>query len=367
MRLLSVLPGVCALTFLSPFAVAAGSNPATTADPTAASPLIRASDPHFVYEGRFDRSDPAAPVVIWQASRIRVGFDGDAVALRFDQLHGQVFFDASVDGHTSLLRLPENSTATRFALSGYGPGAHQLVLFKRSEANAGTVRFLGVELPAGAKLRNAVVPKYARRMLFLGDSITVGACNEDGPEDQWADRSTHDAAFSYAALTAAAFNADHRNISVSGMGISEGWVPQLAGDTWDRIYPDPKGPCANLTNWSPAVVFLNFGENDDSFSKAHKEPFPATFARRYVALVRAVRRTFPSAEIVILRGGMFGGAQSERLRGPWQDAVAELEQADHRVSHFVFTHWSQTHPRIPDDHAMADELVAWLRQQPFMR
>jgi hypothetical protein len=64
---------------------------------------------------------------------------------------------------------------------------------------------------------------------------------------------------------------------------------------------------------------------------------------------------------------MFGGAQSEPLRQAWESAVKQLEATDPAISHFVFKHWKPTHPRVADDRAMADELIAWLKQQPFMQ
>jgi len=205
-------------------------------------------------------------------------------------------------------------------------------------------------------------------MMFIGDSITVGACDEDGATDQWDDRRTHNNALSYGALTATKFSADYRNIAVSGMGICTGYVEMRAGEVWDRVYPNPRSAKADLgAEAAPTVIFVNFGENDDSFTHKDQQPFPPDFAERYVALVQAIRKTYPAAEIVILRGGMHGGAQSERLRGPWETAVQQLEGRDPRVTHFVFKHWSTLHPRVADHRAMADELIAWLQQQAFMR
>ena len=114
------------------------------------------------------------------------------------------------------------------------------------------------------------------------------------------------------------------------------------------------------------MLLINLGENDDSFPRAHEQPFPAGYVPGYVALVKAIRAVCPGTQIVLLRGGMYGGAQSEPLRTAWEEAVRQIEAGDARISHFVFTHWSKTHPRVGDHRAMADELVAWLRQQPFM-
>jgi hypothetical protein len=328
---------------------------------------IPATDARFRYEGRFDFSDSNAPVVVWQASRISLDFEGDALGLLFDDVKGQCFFNAEVDGSNTVVEIREGKPVTPATLAGFGPGRHHLVLFKRSEADAGTVHFRGVALAAGEKAWAPPAPVYPLRMEFFGDSITVGACNEDGDTDQWDNRRTHNAAFSYAALTATAFSADYRNIAVSGMGIATGWVDRKAGEVWDKTYPNPASPRADLTQWVPQVIFVNFGENDDSYPRAHGQPFPEGYTDGYIAFVHAIRTAYPAAHVVLLRGGMFGGAQSEPLRQAWESAVTQLEATDQGISHFVFKHWTQNHPRVADDRALADELIAWLKQQKFMR
>ena len=331
------------------------------------SQTVSASDARFRYEGRFDFASSNAPVVIWQASRISFDFRGETISLLFDHATGQNFFNVQLDGTNQVIAIPESLHPQPIALSGLGDGRHHLMLFKRSEAAAGTVQFRGVELPANAAVWSSPPPVHKLRMEFIGDSITVGACNEDGAADQWTNRLTHNAALSYAALTAEAFSADYRNLAVSGMGLAAGWVPMRAGEVWDRVYPDPASPRADLTGWIPRVILVNLGENDDSFPRAHGQSFPTNYTSAYVALIRAVRSAHPDAWIVLLRGGMFGGAQSEPLRAAWEAAVARLESADPAINHFVFSHWTQTHPRVADDRIMAGELIDWLKRQPFMQ
>jgi len=329
--------------------------------------LIPAADARFRYEGRIDFSKTNAPVIIWQASRIGIDFEGNAIRLLFGDANCQNFFNAQVDGSKKVVEANEGTPASPATLSGLGPGRHHLVLFKRSEANAGTVQFRGIEIAPRAKAWAPTPRQYKLAMEFIGDSITVGACNEDGATDQWENRRTHDCAFSFATLTAAAFNADYRNIAVSGMGIATGWVPMKAGEVWDRLYPDTNSPLAHLRGWTPNVVFVNLGENDDSYPRAHGQPFPGGFTGGYVALIDAIRTVYPDARIILLRGGMYGGAQSEPLRKAWESAVTRLEAEDKGVSHFVFEHWTSTHPRVADDRIMANELITWLKQQDFMQ
>ncbi len=341
------------------------ASPAPQANPLTL--RIPAGDPRFDYDGRIDFSDTNAPVIIWQASRISIDFEGNTLRLLFDNAKGQNYFNAQIDGSNTIVTANEGKPAGPATFSDLGPGRHHLTLFKRSEASAGTVRFRGVELTPPAKAWAPRPPHYRLAMEFIGDSITVGACNEDGAADQWDDRRTHNCALSYATLTADAFDADDRNIAVSGMGIATGWVPMKAGEIWDRLYPETNSPPADLQSWIPNIIFVNFGENDGSYPTAHGQPFPANFTDGYIALIHAIRAAYPDAHIVLLRGGMFNGAQNESLRAAWESAVTPLEATDKGISHFVFRHWQSTHPRVVNDRIMADELIAWLKQQDYMQ
>lgn len=328
---------------------------------------LPASDARYLYEGRFDRANPAQPVFIWAGSLIRLDFEGPALTVEFGPATGQNFFNVTVNGTTETVGVPAGE-GYRFAWPhSLRAGRHQLEIFKRSEADAGHVVFAGVQLVIGAQAWAPGPPAYTLKIEFIGDSITAGANNEDGAVDQWEDRRTHNHALSYGHLTSQTLGADHRAVAVSGMGLCEGFVPMTAGETWDKVYPRDHPLRADLAAWQPDLVCINLGENDDAFTRANGRPFPAGFTGRYVALVRAVRAAYPAAQIVLLRGGMWGGAQSPDLREAWDAAVRELEAGDPRIGHYVFKHWSEQHPRVSDHRAMAAELVAWLKAQPFMR
>ena len=328
--------------------------------------LLPASDARYRYEGRFDLADPAQPVVIWSGSRISLDFAGDRLALAFGAVVDQCVFNVTVDGATEIADLRNGAAARYVWPQPLSAGRHHLEIFKRSEAAKGHAAFRGAELAAGAQAWAPPAPAYRLKIEFFGDSITAGACNEDGEKDQWDDFRTHNHALSYGYLTSQALSADHRAMAVSGMGIRIGYVDVLAGQAWDKLYPRANSPRADLAAWQPDVAFVNFGENDDSFTHGHQLPFPPDWVAGYVALVRSIRTAYPHAQIVLLRGGMSGGAKSERLIPAWESAVHEVEATDPHVAHFVFTHYSALHPRVADDRAMAAELTAWLKRQPFM-
>jgi lysophospholipase L1-like esterase len=355
---------------LRPLAVLAGVALALSASAAPApSPMdvqfVPASDPHFHYDGRFDFADPASPVAIWEASTIAVDFDGDRASVRFSGVTDQVFFNATVDGATTVLALHKATPEATLPLVVSGGGRHHLVLFKRSEASAGTVHFNGLEIAQGARVHSPDLPKYKLRMEIYGDSITAGACDEDGPKDQWDDRRTHNAAYSWAALTASEFSADYRNISISGIGLAAGYTDIVMGQVWDHVYPNPSSPKADPAKWTPDVVLVLLGDNDDSYPRDHSLPFPSAFAEKYAAFIHAIRAAYPRASIVLLNGGMWAGTHSKELQPAWNAVVADLEASDPGISHYTFSHWTQNHPRVVDHRALADELDAWLKTTLF--
>jgi lysophospholipase L1-like esterase len=268
---------------------------------------------------------------------------------------------------TTIAEANEGMPAKGTVFTGLGKGRHHLVIAKRSEANAGNVHFNGIQIDDGAKVWQPAPVVYKLRMEFFGDSKTVGACNEDANADQWDTRRTHNGLLSYAAMTAEAFDADHRNISVSGMGIVTGYVDVKAGEMWNKIYPRALSPVADLKAWVPDVVFVNLGDNDESFSAKQKQPFPADFNDGYISLVREIRAAYPKAHIVLLRGAMYGGMHSKPLDAAWKYIVEKLEAGDKNISHYVFKYQAMNHPRVTEDRKLADELTDWLKQQDFMK
>ncbi len=328
---------------------------------------ISPADPRFRYEGRFDFNDVNSPVVIWEGSRISIDFEGNTLKLLFDGSTWQCYFNADIDGKTTIVDVNAGTPMKGATFTDLGAGRHHLMLYKRSEASAGTVCFKGIQIDDGARVWKSAPVAYKLRMEFIGDSKTAGACNEDGDVDQWDNRRTHNAALSYAELTAEAFKAECRNISVSGMGIITGYVDVNVGEMWNKLYPKASSAVTDLDAWVPDVVFVNLGANDESFTRTHDQPFPADFTDRYVSLVRAIRAAYPKAHIVLLQGGMYGGMHSEPLLNAWKAAVKQLESGDKNISHYIFKYQAKNHPRVAEHRILADELIIWLKEQDFMK
>jgi hypothetical protein len=320
---------------------------------------IRSDDPRILLTGRIDKTDPRAPVFIWQGTQARLRFTGTGVAAVFDRAVDRNFYTVFVDGKESLLRLEEGGPREYGLADGLSGGLHDVLLFKRSEALFGTAQFLGFRLPDCAAAGPAPRP-LPRVVEFYGDSITAGACNGDPAADQYDDLSTHDNYHAYGALASRALGAEYSCIAVSGTGICASWNPVLMPEVFDKLRPDPASPRYAFDGREPDVVVINLGQNDFGFPNSNGEPFPKNFAPRYAAMVRGIRAVYPGTWIVCTIGGMTAYRESPDLQSAFTAATDGLMGSDVRIRRLVFRAESSNHPRIEVHEKLARELIDFL-------
>jgi hypothetical protein len=326
--------------------------------------LVSPDAPELLYVGRFLQADRDRPLFGWQGSELLARFSGRRIGLRFEAREGgAVFFNVIIDGENRILEIGGEGPRSYVLAAELSPGEHELVLYKRSEAYMGSVRFLGLIVEEGAELGPKPEP-LPLRLEFYGDSITAGACNDCPGEDSYDDLSEHDNYLSYGAICARALGAEYVSIAVSGTGLCESWNPVFAGAVWDAAACDPAGgpnPRWDFSGRAPEAVVINLGQNDFGFPNSQGRPFPAAWRDRYVEYVRRIRAVYPRAAIVCAMGGMSAYRDSPALQAAFDGAVSELESADRRVFDFRFEAFSYNHPRVELHRALAAELEAFLR------
>jgi hypothetical protein len=324
--------------------------------------LLPASDTGLHYVGRLERRSSPGPVFSWQGSQLLARFEGRRIGFRFDRIVGRNFFNAIIDGENRLLGLDEGGSSDYVALFDLGAGEHELVLFKRSEGYFGSAALLGLLVEEGARLGRRPEPMGPSIELY-GDSITAGACNDDGDADQYDDISTHDAYLSYGAIACRELGAEFTCIAVSGTGITCSWNPILMSEVWDRAAPDPAAARWDFPGRQPDAVVVNLGQNDFGFPHSTGGALSPDFARRYAGFIRAIRGAYPLSRIVCAIGGMSVWRASSNLRRAWKTALAELRAEDGNIEELRFEARSEAHPRVDVHRALARELVSFIRRR----
>nr|WP_297703545.1 SGNH/GDSL hydrolase family protein [uncultured Butyrivibrio sp.] len=168
------------------------------------------------------------------------------------------------------------------------PGEHSLCLFRSMEPSAAKrVRFYR-ELQAmnddpkvkllvkGFRLDGEFkeVPRYERRLEFIGDSITSGEGSYGSMEDvDWIPMYMS-ASVNYSTMTAKALNADFHLISQGGWGVYCGWdndVRHNLPSVYERVCGLANGEMNkelgayenyDFDSWQPDAVIVNLGTND---------------------------------------------------------------------------------------------------------
>lgn len=221
------------------------------------------------------------------------------------------------------------------------------------------------------------MPNKARKIEFIGDSITCGYGTDDEDMTHTFSTATEDVTKAYAYKTAMLLDADYSMFSASGYGIISGYTadPQVRG-AQELIPPYYESQCfsrdtfgeagypANIpwdfAEYQPEVIVINLGTNDDSYCQDTVEK-QEEYVKQYIEFVKVVRKNNPNAEIFCVLGLM-----GDRLY-PRVCEVAEGYKAQTGDEHIHTVHIPEQdgnvgyvidyHP-LPQMHTMASEVVA---------
>ena len=343
-------------------------SPATPAPSTPArSPLVR-------IEGR---------TADGPGGRVRMGFPGVTAHLRcegsdlsmvLDASNGQNFFDIVVDGGAPVRLRAGAGLGSYPLLAGAAAGRiHEVQVIRRTESWQGTCDLLGFSAGSATRLLPPG-PAPARRLLFIGDSVTCGefaAWSADDPLNGKTPNSEHitDAARTYAFVLSRRLGADCSLVSYGGRGVFRDW--QGVSDTnnapqfYELALPDDPSVHWNHASYVPQAVGIELGTND--FSRGI--PDQAAFVDAYVELLGRVRRDAPGAWIFLLESPILEDAKGQppkraALRAYLEEVLRRF--TDPRVVLAPIRHYpglaNNGHPLASEQAGMADEIEPLFRR-----
>lgn len=242
---------------------------------------------------------------------VRFAFRGPAPTLKLTGDNENCFFNLSCNGWDSVmihLKQGENEIALP---TGPAPKEGWVIeLVRRTESWMGTASFDGLILPAGCELLPA--PAWpARKLMFIGDSLTCGEYNERFPPENDRSPRTTNAARSYGMLLAKWLNAQVHVLAYGGRGIVRNWDGRRDVNTvpvfFERAMPDDPASKWDHARYQPDVIVINDGTDHD------KDIMPvAELSEAYGAFVARVREVYPQAWILISESGFHADAASGR-------------------------------------------------------
>lgn len=336
---------------------------------------LPAIDPRLLWTGR-TRVDADGGVTM--------GFPGvclDAVVrgarVELDVRAGSAdcFVEASIDGAEARVLRPASGVSTLVLAEGLDGGVHRLRLMRRTESWAGILSVLALRVPGGEVLPAAQPP--ARRLLFIGDSVTCGACTELMPPDWPEGHANCNAARSFGMELGRRLDAAVHLVSYGGRGLVRDWqgldherdAVATAPVFFERALPDDPASTWDHASWTPDAVVAGLGTNDFNQGIPDERIWVAAYDR-FLARIRTVH---PQAWILITSSAMFGprldngdAAKAAALAHYLDEAVALRQQArDRRVERVLYRYQPgcgrNGHPNAPQHQQMADDLEPVLR------
>lgn len=317
--------------------------------------------PRFV--GRFDRTDATTPVFAWSGTAIALRFKGTAIGVTLTD-GGNNFFEVVIDGQLTVL--PLQSGTKKYVLgSNLSDAAHDVLLYRRTEAFFGETKFGGFDVDASAYLAGQPAP--TKRLEVIGDSISAGYGNEGTLPCQF-EGQTENHYLTYGALAARKLGAELYTEAWSGIGMlrnNDGSTTGTMPERYPRALPESATSTWDFSSYVPDAVVINLGTND--FAKG--DPAMA-FQSTYTTFVTDLRAHYPKARFYLAVGPMLGGTDYDKAKVYLEGVIAARKTAgDSNLVVLPFATQDGTndglgcdyHPSLKTHQKMADQLVTTLK------
>lgn len=342
------------------------------------------TDSNIRYAGRISFANPERPTWNFPGIQITAAFEGTSLKMMAKPRSG--YFMAQIDNADPFkvaFTSPDDSIAT--LATALPEGRHLVRLMYVIEGYEFYPEFWGFVLDQGRQL--AEVPSFsARKLEFVGNSITCGYGNEGTDKNEGFSYATENHYYSYASITARALQAQHWVVARSGIGAYRNYGDSKAGSPgscmqvqyeYTGYAPESKlrqkggfdSERWDFSRYQPDVVCINLGTNDLSTNNYDTK----LLKQGYQSLLKMVRQHNPKAKIVFLCGCMLNGKELDIAKRLLNEVAEEAHKAgDKEVYRFDFSpqngelgYGNDWHPSLWQHEKMAAELTAFLR--PLMQ
>jgi lysophospholipase L1-like esterase len=325
----------------------------------AAAEQITAGGPQVARMGRTVDGADGAVRFAYPGVSFFLKFEGRRLTLDAASTGGKSWLDVIVDGAVRTIHVaPGGGQYVLFEAAE--PALRSVQVLHRSETWHGTVSLRGFATD-GRFLAPPALP--ARRLMFLGDSVTCGEALERtpaGPKQSiwWNPR------LSYGMLAGEALRAQVHLVCHGGRGLVRSWNGRTDEFNLERLYELAVADPAHPEPWDqrryvPDLIVSAIGTND--FNPGI--PARRAYVGKYAALVRALLRDHPQARIVLTEGAILDGEKKAALRACIDETIHQV--GDPRVTSVVSRHYPgdalDAHPTRDQHAAMAADLVPQLR------
>jgi lysophospholipase L1-like esterase len=322
------------------------------------------------YEGRVAFKDSAA-CINWSGSSISLKFKGSEISAILKDADTSNYYNVVLDDKVISKIQLDTIKKSYILASGLSKGKHKIQLFKRTEWVQGQTYFYGFETNENATVLHKSKPKK-KKIEFYGDSITCGYGDEVLNGKDSGTGHFENNYLAYGAITARHFDAQYSCIATSGIGIMVSWFPETIHDIYDLTNPHDKNTNWDFNKYTPDVVVINLFQNDSWLVNLPKnaefikkfggqKPNEDFIVKSYQNFVKTIRTKYPNASIICVLGNMDATKEGSK----WPNYIVKaIENLNDKKIYTHFFEYKNTpgHPKISEQKAMADSLIAFINQ-----
>lgn len=341
--------------------------------------FIAHNDKRIGYSGRIGRTDSCAEIY-WTGSSVSLNVKGtSAVNALLSDEQGNNYYYVIVDGvEASATKLKIDKEKKLYSLaSNLSNGPHRIELFKITNTDYITTRFFGFAVDKAGRVMKAS-KKPRRKIEFFGNSITCGhgadvpADSADSGAPQYFNNYK-----AYGAITARHFGAQYHCTAKSGIGITISWFNEVMPELYDRLNPADSTSKWDFALYTPDIVVVNLFQNDSWLvNRPDHEQFKRRFGTTkptedfiiaaYKGFIQNLRSRYARAVIICCLGNMDATKEGSPWPGYVERAVASLKDKK-IVTHFFAYKKTPGHPKLKEQQAMADDLIAFIKAKGFWK
>ncbi len=321
--------------------------------------------------GRYDAREPKAIRFGYPGSGFVVRFSGTALTARMDSDTEMAALTVVVDAKEPMtVSVPKEGSSLLLA-GRLSPGTHTAEVYKRTESWQGILTFRGLQVSgSGAALLDAA-PLPARKLLFVGDSVTCGAGIDSTARcEAHPAKPSNDGYHAYGMELGRRLNAQAQLVCYGGRGVQRDYRGLTIGDgvlnapdfldlaiATDAV--ETRAPWS-ASRWTPDAVIVSLGTND--FNRQKTQPLDGKlYVKAWVKLLLRIRAEYPVAFIFATEGAI---VTDPLLRQYVQEAVTLL--GDPRIAWVKANHYAgdacDAHPTRQQHMRIADDLEPELRK-----
>ncbi len=340
---------------------------------------VEASDGYFLasnesirFSGRVAFYDDQA-YMTWPGTSVHFSIQGSRFLLDMEDDSGNNYYNVIFNGQDEFPYVLNTKQGRHtYDLSHMiSSEITEVTIFKRTEGAEGGTLLHGVILENEQSLRPGL-PAPQRRILFYGDSITVGMGNEaaHNTQDDLASEKNH--YLSYAPVTARNLNAEFHSIAKSGIGFMVSWFDFIMPEYYDQLTAQSNNDTVwDFSQWQPDVVVVNLGQNDKWLieNQGKLSATPEEIKQAYEHFIRTLMELHPKALFVCAIGSM-DASSNERWPNYIASAVANIKATPNNINDaqritttvFDFTGYG-AHPRLWQHQQNAEKLTSLIKQE----